>query len=402
MSKPLGRGLLQSLRTRVDHDVRDLVRENKILRRSRYGLGRRFLRVWLVDQTVVSLLASYLVCMVALLGVEAGIHSYLPGLLRSDENVDFTKDLAGFFLTAQVGVLAVLTVAIAVVTLLTQKDDGSSMNSDVRLYYFESYSYELAASGILLSCALVAQLFWPMQPLVALVGGDAEINHFKVSVTATHGAWLVLNLYLLLHFINTTLRFVESRSRAALRRQYSASEIIPHDVRRRLLAVYFGNAPVQLIGAQELKAGPLVSFGMGLTSAGSATSEISRDFTIPSRLVDVWLLPLSVALRRWHLRARRIHKPERRFGDTRWDGHLAVMTDFTTVHEEKLDLVLREGGVALTRLERFLIRLSFRFAKVDPREESLPRPTDIIEQLVSKVVAQIEAGLPNGFDDALN
>jgi len=36
-----------------------------------------------------------------------------------------------------------------------------------------------------------------------------------------------------------------------------------------------------------------------------------------------------------------------------------------------------------------------------PREDSLPTPTDFIQQLISRVVNQIDAGSPNGFDDAL-
>jgi hypothetical protein len=48
-----------------------------------------------------------------------------------------------------------------------------------------------------------------------------------------------------------------------------------------------------------------------------------------------------------------------------------------------------------------LVQISFRFAAIDPREDSMPTPTDFIEQLISKVVSQIDAGSPNGFDDAL-
>jgi hypothetical protein len=93
--------------------------------------------------------------------------------------------------------------------------------------------------------------------------------------------------------------------------------------------------------------------------------------------------------------------PSERFGETHWDGHLAVLTDFARVHDEKSELVVREGGAPLTRLERVLIGMSFRFTTVDPREDSLPTPTDFIEQLISKVVNEIDGGSSNGFDDAL-
>jgi len=156
------------------------------------------------------------------------------------------------------------------------------------------------------------------------------------------------------------------------------------DVGRRLLRAYYANAPAQIFGAQEVKKGPLISFGMWLISDQQAVTEISRSFRAPSRLVDVWLLPLGFAVRRWQQRTRKQSRPRNRFGETGWDGHLAVLTDFARVHDEKFELVVREGGVSLTRLERMLIGTSFRFAAVDPREDSLPTPTDFIEQLVSK------------------
>jgi hypothetical protein len=177
-----------------------------------------------------------------------------------------------FLPTAQVGILAVLTVAIAVVTLLTQKDDGLAVNTDVRLYYVESYSYELATSGILLSIVLVVQLFWPLQPLIASIAGERSVDHFKLWATVIHAAWLILNFCLFLHFIKTTLRFVEPQSRARLRKQYS--EIIPRDVGRRLLEAYYANAAAQILGTDEAKKGPLISFGMGLISGQQSVTEI--------------------------------------------------------------------------------------------------------------------------------
>jgi hypothetical protein len=401
MSKPLGRGLLQSLRARVDADVLELVRGNRSLRRARYGPMQRSLRLWIVDRPAVGLIVAYGILLGALVLIEWAASHFAPSLLSRVTDADFTKDAASLFLAAQVGILVVLTVAISVVSLLTQRDDGSAVNTDVRLYYFESYAYELGTSAILLSIVLVVQLFWPLQPLVAFIAGDKSVDQFKFSVTVIHAAWLILNFYLFLHFINTTLRFVEPQSRARLRKQYSANEIIPRDVRRRLMGVYYANAPAQIFGAEEVKKGPLISFGMGLISDQQAVTEISRSFKAPSRLVDVWLLPLGFALRRWQQRTRKQSGPQKRFGKPHWDGHLAVLTDFARVHDGKSELVVREGGSLLTRFERMLMRMSLRFTTVDPREDSLPTPTDFIEQLISKVVSQIDAGSPNGFDDAL-
>ena len=214
-----------------------------------------------------------------------------------------------------------------------------------------------------------------------------------------HAIWLVLNFYLFFHFISTTLKFVEPQSRAKLRKQYSANEIIPRDVRRRLIQAYYFNAPAQNFGFDEVKRGPLVTLGMPPMSDQPAVTEILRAFKAPSRLVDVWLLPLIFAIRRWRDRNDKQDGQQSRFG-TR-DAHLAVLTDFSRVHYDKVELVVREGGTPLTRFERKLVAVSLRFAAIDPRVDSLPTPTDFLEQLVSKMVGLIDAGSPKGFDDAL-
>jgi hypothetical protein len=62
-------------------------------------------------------------------------------------------------------------------------------------------------------------LFWPLPPLVAFIAGEKSVDLFKLLATAIHAAWLILNFCLFLHFIKTTLRFVEPQSRARLRKQ---------------------------------------------------------------------------------------------------------------------------------------------------------------------------------------
>ena len=347
VGKSLGRGQLQSLRARVDADVFELVRENRSLRRARYRPTQRFLRAWIVDRPAKGLISAYGIALGTLVLIEGAVARFAPSLSGRVMNTDLTKDAAGFFLAAQVGILAVLTVAISVVTLLTQKDDGSAINTDVRLYYVESYSYELVTSGILLSIVLIVQLFWPLQPLVTIIAGERFVSHFKFCATMFHAIWLVLNFYLFFHFVNTTLKFVEPQSRAKLRKEYVANDIIPRDVRRRLIQVYYLNAPAQIFGFDEAKRGALVTLGMPLMSDQPAVAEISRSFKAPSRLVDVWLLPLGFASRRWRDRNNKHDGRQGRFGKR--GAHLAVLTDFSRVHDDKVELVVREGGTPLTR-----------------------------------------------------
>jgi hypothetical protein len=233
----------------------------------------------------------YVAVLAAALAIEWIGIAYFPTLLfRVPDSSSVVQNAPGVFVTAQVGVLAVLTVAISVVTLLVQKDNGTSVNTDVRLYYVESYAHEVATSGISLLGAIAVQLFWPIQIVIATFVTTSDDTGYRLVVTAVNTGWLVLNFGLFLHFLRTTFEFVVPSRRAEMRKRYVATEIIPGDVARRLLAAYYGSAPEQLLGAEDLKAGPLVTFGMGLAMADNVTPEITQHFRTPRQLRDVWLL----------------------------------------------------------------------------------------------------------------
>jgi hypothetical protein len=213
MSKSLGKGPLQSLRARATADALELVRDNKNLRRARYSWPHRVLRNWIVSKPAAAPLSAYGGAIGAIIFALWITQRVAPWVYYDLPKADFVKDAAGLLLSSQIGILAVLTVAISVVTLLTQKDDGSAVNTDVRLYYAESFSKELATSGVLLCAILVIQLFWPLQPLVVYIAGDEVIDSFKILVTMVHAGWLVSNLCLFRHFMSTTFDFVEPKSR---------------------------------------------------------------------------------------------------------------------------------------------------------------------------------------------
>jgi hypothetical protein len=193
---------------------------------------------------------------------------------------------------------------VAVVTLLSQREDGSSVNTDIRLYYVESYSYELAVSGVALLLVLTIQLFWPSQHILHAVGLGGRDEVFKLSLSVLHALWFTFNLLLFLRFITTTLRFVEPNSRELLRERYSANDVIPLDAKRRLLRALYFNVPSQIFGAQALKDGPHISFGHGLGLDDKLVAEITTVFRRPTRLVDVRLRPLQWVLQRWQRRVR--------------------------------------------------------------------------------------------------
>jgi hypothetical protein len=405
MTERLGRGPYGSLSGRVDREILELRRENVALRRARYSLGRRLLRATVVGRTVVDYLFLYSIVLGAAVFVEWAISRYI--LCRLPKYSDafesgFLKDLGSYLIAGQIGVLAIVSVAVAVVTLLSERTDGASVNTDIRLYYVESYSYELAISGVALLLILTFQMFWPLQHILNAIGRACGDDWFKLTLSAIHALWFGVNLLLFLQFITTTLRFVEPSTREALREGYSANEVIPRDAKARLLRSLFFNAPAHLFGGEALKQGPAIAFGYGSSLNEGARAELMTTFRAPARLVDVRLRPLRWALARWQQRVRQQPQRGARFGQSFWDSYLTITPNFDDVLDGQCNLVLRRGDVALSGLEKWVIRRCFRFAPVSSRTDDMPTPDNFLEQLVDKLVRQIEQTAATGFRAALD
>jgi hypothetical protein len=404
MGQSLGRGLFGSLRGQVKHDIRDLARDNRTLRQARYSVPRRWLGSLIVNRSITQFLALYaLVLLVALLCEWAG-NRYAPSLLPGyvgQAPRDFLKDIGSYLIAAQIGILAIVSVAVGVVTLLSERNDGSSVNTDIRLYYVESYSYELAISGIALLVVLTFQLFWPSQHVLHVLGLGGRDYSFKLALASLHALWFTFNLFLFLQFIMTTLRFVEPSTRERLRERFSANEVIPRDARRRIMRALYYTAPQQMFGKDALSEGPNIGFGHGLGLGDAPAPEITTVFSHPMRLVDVRLKPLRWVLRRWQRRVRKGPRNRERYGQPAWNGQLTISANFDEVYDGRLEWVLRREGVALTVLEKWIIRRCFRFKRVPSREQDMPTPENFLEQLIDKVVKQTEESAGTEFRAAL-
>ncbi|HUC51997.1 MAG TPA: hypothetical protein VMA30_21630 [Xanthobacteraceae bacterium] len=405
MGEALGRGLLGSLRARVREEIAELAQTNPTLRRARYTLARRLLRFAVVDRSVGQFVGLYLLFLFITLICEWAINRYAPQLLlgyRGAALRDFLKDVSSYLIAAQIGILAIVSVAVAVVTLLSGAGDNPSINTDIRLYYVESYSYELALSGVALLLILTLQLFWPFQHVLHAAGLGGRDYSFKLVLTALHATWFALNLLLFLEFITTTLRFVEPNSREVLRERYSANEVIPLDVRKRLLRAFYLSATSQMFGDHALEDGPRMFFGHTFDLDERTTTEITTRFKRPTELVDVWFRPLQWILKRWRNRVQALPPGEKRFGVPRWDYALTVVPSFDSLLDGVENWVVRRGDVPLLPWERFVLRRCFRFAPASARQTNMPTPQNFMEQLVDKLVSQTEKSATTGFRAALD
>ncbi|WP_430422242.1 hypothetical protein [Phenylobacterium sp.] len=403
MAKGLGRGFLGSLSKRVEEEVRELYKDNEIIRRERHSYWHRLVRGWLVDRTMPAMLAVYFAIASSVMAAEIVAYKVcadIPETASADKVGDFLTDVGSYLLAAQVGILAIVSVAVAVVTLLSQGEQSATVKSDVRLYYVESFSYELTTSSVALLLVLTVQLFWPAELLLHQLGyGGANLTPALV-LTAVHAAWFAFNVLLFLQFTTTTLRFVEPGAREHMRERYAANLVIPRDLRTRLFRALYSNAPSNVFGGAALAEGPSVSFGHGLIDDDDATTEIQREFDRPHVLADVWLSPLAVAIRSWRKRTQKQgERRERMFGSLRWNGELAVSAAPGHAADHMV-LLERNGGVPLRRWERFLIKHSLRFRKANRRDDDLPTTSDFLEGLIDKMVAQIDKAAVTSFNAA--
>lgn len=141
MADKLGRGLLGSLHRRVAYETRLHRKENPAMRRARYSLPQRAIRRVLSGNAFARFVGVYVgfALVITALAVVASI--YVPNRLPTWKPDDikgisgFLKDATSYLISAQVGLLAVISVAVGLVTLIAQRDDGSSTSTDIQLYY---------------------------------------------------------------------------------------------------------------------------------------------------------------------------------------------------------------------------------------------------------------------------
>jgi hypothetical protein len=397
-------GLRGSLRRRVRREIRAHLRDNRAIRRARYSFFQRAARFLIAGRSLFTFLAAYLLLDLLLLGAEVVLNLHFPQLLpgwTTPEIKSLLKDIASYFIAAQVGILGIVSVAIGIVTLISQRDDRSSTNTDIRLYYMESLAYEVVVSGAALLIVLCVQLVWPAQFLVHLAQlGGADLV-FKAILTAFHLVWLLLNLAVFAQFVLTTLHFVEPSARERLRERYTANVIVPNDLRQRLLRLFYAHAPKELVTGADEGSGLLISLGHRMLTDG--TVELRTKFAVPSALHDVLLRPLGFVLRRWwHRSEQAILHPRRRSTLLGHDVWLSLEPSFDDRFEGEVAWCRRRGGVAFRDWERWVIRRCYRFQAAKYGRDKLPTPSNFLEELADRVIAQIERSAITGFKSAFD
>jgi hypothetical protein len=362
-------GRTGSVNTWARREVYEQLRENPISRRSRYGVFNRLLRCFFSIRTFGRFLGIYIAVNLAVLFAEAVLTWRAAGWLPRWTVLGPAPDLkslllnvSSYFITAQVGALGVITLALALVTLIAQRENSST---DIKVYYHESFAFEVVASCIALLAVLCVQLLWPAQFLLHRLGVGTDLQVFKFSLLGLHLLWLLLNFAGLAHFIATTFGFVQQSERARLRELYTANVVHPRDMAERLRQQLYGLATRELTGGDENGKRPSVSFGYDFGEP--YTVELKSAFHRPTALSDVRMIWVRWVSRRWS--GRCVDAARAQPSASHDLVQQAPLIWFTPHLDQPLrgpvSWCRRRGGVPLTWIEKVVLRLAFRFRGTD-------------------------------------
>ena len=304
-------GCTGSLTRLVRKEVRKHLRENPIARRIRYDFFHRLFRAFFYDRTFKWYILIYILIDILVVAGEAFAAAFSPtwlpivspiGSSPADFDFDTLFSVSGYFIAAQASVLGVISLALALVTLIAQRDNSST---DIKVYYHESLAFEIVASCVALLFVLATQLLWPLQSLLHRSEFGSPNLVFEYFLLAFHLGWLLLNLSAVSYFIATTFRFVHQSARESLRERYTRNVILPHDLFRRLRSHLYGIASTEFdaFDVDDANAQPIVTFGFD--DGDHNTREVVTNFLRPAKLRDVRMLWVQWVLRRWSARCCR-------------------------------------------------------------------------------------------------
>ncbi|WP_242165231.1 hypothetical protein [Lysobacter sp. M15] len=354
--------------------VRGHLRANAAANAVKRSALHRWLRGAFTARTFWRFLGVYFVLTLVLITVEYGvahvpagaIPDWVPVSRFPPDAKSIVLNVSGFMIAAQVGALGVISIALALVTIIAQRD---SFSTDVQVYYHESMAFEVVASCLALLVVFCLQLLWPLQYLLHYFVDSRDALLFKLILLGVHTFWLIFNLAALAHFARTTLRFVQQSSRQMMRKQYTASVSAPREMHQRIRQQVYEAGGLILSESmhrpREGESPHYVAFGIGFFD-GSGVTEINSRFRRKTALHDVRMAWVLWVARRWAKRWEGLQQAQGAEPPaTRW--HYPRLTFALELDRPLLGSAhwcVRSGGDPLRPIERFVLRCAFRFGAV--------------------------------------
>ncbi len=365
-------GLCGSIRKLVRREVRAHLRDNPDARRVRYSFLHRIVRRFFNIRNFTSFVFAYVLIDLVFVVAEALFEAFVPSYLSPWSALDTlpsTKletlllSVSGYFLAAQAGALGVITLALALVTLIAQRQTSAT---DIALYYHESMAFQIVASSVALLAILAAQLLWPLQLLLHRLNLGSQHFLFEFGLLGIHLGWLLLNLAAIAYFIDTTFRFVQQSKRELLREQYTANIVFPPDLTRRLCSYLYlqANSAVGEVGKDGHYDQPSAAFGFDTDQP--VETELVSKFVRATSLQDVRIIWVGWVFQRWKARCLKVQSnAETSLFEVSTLGPKIWFTPHMFVPlQGSVSWCQRQGGVPLTTFEKIVLRHAFVFRSV--------------------------------------
>ncbi|MGE0053999.1 MAG: hypothetical protein AB7S74_07305 [Hyphomicrobium sp.] len=360
-------GWTGSINRYVRREISKHFHENADAKRARYSLGTALLHRIFDHGTFWRFIALYAFLLLLVGIVEFAVAACLPHLLprwtADPEIKPLLTNVASYLITAQVGVLGVVSIAVGLVTIIAQHENAST---DVQVYYHESLAFGVVASSIALLAVLCAQLLWPFQFTLHWFGHGTGSQFFKIVLTTTHICWLLLNLCGMAQFVATTLAFVQQKAREVQRERYTANVVVPEEMRKNLREQLFLMAGPEFVNeacphATGGTGEPAVYLGSDFSGAGDI--EVSLSGRKGVVLTDVRMVLLRWVVCRWLSRCMAASNNQQQFGGIAPEPLLLFPPQLDVALEPDKGLCRRSGGLPLTKWERWVLRRAFKFRR---------------------------------------
>lgn len=341
-------------------------KSSQTIRSLRYGFTQRMFRGLYRHSEFVWYFGVYFLVDIILVIVEGILDYHLPNLL--DFSVPFTDELirtiTGYFIASQAGAIGVLSVALALVTIIAQRQDARTA---IKIYYVESMAFQVVASSVALLAILSVQLVWPAQLLLHQLDLGSANLAFETLLVFVHLIWLASNLTALAYFLRITFKVSQEAEQEELRKSYIVN-VLYRD--KGVLAdmyteIAYNNsrAGFRFPSIEYSSNEPNIHFGFGLSSECDA--EFSLNFGRPYILYDIRMSLVKWVFNRWSKRCKNRRGPivnqDRNFGMRA--PTLVILPRMNSTLFGNVCIWRLHGGEALTRIEKFVLRLSFRYRR---------------------------------------
>lgn len=355
--------LVNSLRYRVEKDIRETLYQNEAFLRNRWSPFKRLV-LWGSKRFILAnLLLLIAVCLLCY-GVTTN-YSLLKPISPSLHDLPSVVAFRSIIFVAQITLLGlVFPLAIAFVSVLLQ---GKSYNEFMwTIYRHDSGLMLVGFSSLLLSLSVV--LLKLLEPWFT--------HETTVASSISALGWFIINLFLFGWFLWRTVDFLSLDSRMAMFVKYAINEVAPRDIRKKLLRHHCSSADTTDLLLKP-KGDNVAIHTFSIEPLRMLPEKIIRKHATPKVISNVWYRLLNFGIRLWIWQTKLDKTPAQ-------TSSLSLPYDPSAAQKE---IVLAEANSKINCIAALVIRLSVRTS-------SKPTPSSLgIKEMTRALFGQIEDSL---------